>query len=344
MKKRVFFTSCKFFIMTMSLGLLKACFPAFDNPLPEPVNLKVDERILGPWFSSKDNIYIQIYPRSSGWVNVYFLMNELFTEDKTCTQYEGYTVMIGDAPILCLWEVYFQQDYQTLDFNKEKSDKCLLFPYELTNDGTVNIWYLSMDKFEKLIKENVIKGNVTQTRSKAGLDPKRVNVQASSKEIETFFNTVGVKNLVGEKPEMTFSRLIQLPELSPAPCGIIEDWDLMSEMYDLINKHAPKNLPEEIQKFTLLKKLSVEKITEKLEIILQEAVLDMKKLSGDSPDKQVKHAYEIAVRRACLSIIILRTFHNDISVLLKKYAISENEKFLQFVEKNNINPSLEIKH
>jgi len=198
------------------LGQLTACYPWFDNPLPIPKDgPKVDERILGSWASSnnkpnfeKNDGYVHIYPKGDGWVDVFY--HEIGKEGYL--QYSGYTVKVGYTPILCLWMTQIFKD--SLGEGKmEKSPQCWLFPYKVTDDGMLHIWGVDAIKLEKCIEEGKVKGEISRTTSKMR-ERKKITVQATSEELESFFISSGVGVLIDKKPDMSFYRLNK-PEFKP---------------------------------------------------------------------------------------------------------------------------------
>jgi len=198
------------------LGLLTSCYPWFDNPLPIPKEgLKIDKHILGSWANSengqtfeKGGAYAHIYPQKSGWVDVFYFE----VGDAGCMQFSGYTSKIGDTPVLCLWTTRVFRDSQG-EVAVEKSPRCWLFPYKVTDDGMLHIWGIDQTKLEKCIEEGKVKGKITRIPSKMR-ERKEVNIQASSEELETLFSAIGVGNLIDKKPDMSFYRLSK-PEFKP---------------------------------------------------------------------------------------------------------------------------------
>ena len=198
------------------LVFLTSCYPWFDNPLPIPKEgLKVDERILGSWTLSengkgfeKGDTYAHIYPQKLGWVDVFYFE----IGDAGCLQFSGYTSRVGETPVLCLWTTRVFKGTQG-EVDVEKSPGCWMFPYKITDDGMLHIWGIDQAKLEAYIADGKLKGEITRTPSKMH-ERKEVKVRASSEELETLFNTVGVAELLSKNPEMSFYRL-NTPERKP---------------------------------------------------------------------------------------------------------------------------------
>lgn len=203
-------------LVAVLLGLLTSCYPWFDNPLPIPTEgLKIDNRILGSWAHSengqhfgKGDTYVHVYPQKSGWVDVFYF--EVGNEG--CTQFSGYTAKIGDTPVLCLWTVRVFRGSQG-EIDVEKSPRCWLFPYKVTDNGMFHVWGIDQTKLERHMDDGKLKGEITRTPSKM-YERKDVRIQGSSEELETFFKAVGVGNLIGQNPEMSFFRLSR-PDIKP---------------------------------------------------------------------------------------------------------------------------------
>ena len=215
--------------------LLAACNSVhFDNPLPIPeAGLQVDKRILGSWVfseSKKDDedqfilkeidiendetIFVHIYPRSSGWLDVFWVDSSPQDEYKNgrWMHGSGYTVKIKDTPILCLWpteEISFKErEEQNKDYLK-KSPQCMLVPYKVTDDGMLHVWGFDCGELEEKINDGKLAGEVEKPKFST-----TIKVHASSGELVAFFNEVGVAELTRGHAELSFTRL-RWPEPKP---------------------------------------------------------------------------------------------------------------------------------
>jgi len=216
----------KTLILTGLLGLPLAGYPfsLFDNPLPSSQEgLKVREHILGSWASSStyhfiiQDSHIHIYPHASGRVDLFFIATSSPDSGYGCKQYHGYTAKTKDMTVLCLWEIQTVSDSQEGNI-KKKSPKCMLFPYKVTDDGMLHIWAFDWGKLMECVEDGKLKGEITRTPVKTRdgdtVERKDMQIQASPEELERFFSTSGLEELIGKKPEMSFYRLSK-PERKP---------------------------------------------------------------------------------------------------------------------------------
>jgi hypothetical protein len=120
----------------------------------------------------------------------------------------GYSVDIGGVSILNLW---YEERVKDADGNDkvEKSPRCMLIPYKVTDDGMLHQWDFDESKLQRHIEEEKLKGSVTKEKFSTN-----IKIHATSEELETFFKTIGVAELTEGEPQNSFYRLIK-PDVKP---------------------------------------------------------------------------------------------------------------------------------
>ena len=178
-----------------------SCIPQFKNGLPVPENPVVDRKLPGNWeIVSKDKngdeVYLHIYPRKSGKIDVLFVTRE--TKDKEdpiqVAHFEGFSTTLDNHNVLCMQE--------TRELRGGKIDDpmdYMIFPYEVTEEGEFRVWILKIDAVAELVNKGKLPGEVDK-----GSYVTEVKVESPAERNRAVLERAGLKNLIEKDPTWVF--------------------------------------------------------------------------------------------------------------------------------------------
>ena len=132
------------------------CYPEFTNPLSEPLESKVDERLLGTWYikDGKEVGYLHIERRLDNLTNITIIEGDenRVKIDKE-SMYTMFASKIGNS---------FYMNLQ--DDSLRENNKYVIVKYLINDKEELFIWMMDNQQFAKDIESNRLSGEVPKKR------------------------------------------------------------------------------------------------------------------------------------------------------------------------------------
>lgn len=162
---------CFLLLSIVSLTFLTSCNVEFENPLPQ--NSALNESLMGDWVVYENDILIkqlQITPGADDWYNIVFVHDIDKTENDRL-KIDYFTAFSSNL-----------NGRTFLNIKIWGSDSNFIAEYKLTVPDRLEVFLISNDKVETLIKSGVLKGEIKEGDISKH-EPPRVIVTSKTDEI-----------------------------------------------------------------------------------------------------------------------------------------------------------------
>jgi hypothetical protein len=180
----------KHLLILVSFLLLLNCIP-FSNPLTNPKDSMIDNRLLGIWQSTQaeDNYFYLILSSGEKTYNLFvFDKNYKIKNDEL----EGHLVLVTIINDEYYLSIYFKE-----------SDRYIIVKYRIEND-LISCYSINRDYLKEAIKQGNIKGYIDYKRD--GIIRESIYITASSEELYNFVKKDKIDKLFS-KDEFVLRRL-----------------------------------------------------------------------------------------------------------------------------------------
>jgi hypothetical protein len=189
-------------VILLALILQGGCFPTFENALPVPQGLRVDEEILGAWICpekpGKGEVLL-VFPRSNGWVNIYYFEYDAGSQrgGSFSLACEGYTVDVKKERFLCYR--YLKEPSWDGQGEKPKREPFRIARYAINAKGNLEVDLFSRNAVKELVEKGTLKGTVTVRQRKFDNPEPEVHVTSSSEELLKALTELGPSRFINGK-------------------------------------------------------------------------------------------------------------------------------------------------